>query len=647
MKPKISLLLAFLLVALLYSCENDEQQAPLNLQISISPDSLFIKDTDTAKMVYISTKPKWKCSYKITQKPSWLVISPEEGIIDGKVIPVKITPVKTGLTAGSYRGEISIISDIAGAIEVDVFMTVAEHPMIKVNTASISFPENVTESDLTFQNTGNGTLIWSLSSPSWLSFSVSSGTLAAGATKSVKVTCRRTGMDVNTYSGGITITSNSEVSVTPIPVSMVVPAFRAIEVTANILFHELSEKQNIVLKNAGNTQLSWNATCGNYLTLGTTSGIIEKGATQTIEVTVNRSSFQTGNYESSVTINYGEAAPKAIPVTIKNFISTKLGIEGIVKDAEFCSSTNRIIIVTTNPDRLLIIDPDTKTIEPVLLHAVPRCVSVNKGGDKAVVGHNGMITYVSLTGKTIEKESTVSCDVLDLVLTSTNWVYAFPVRDQWTRIVCVSPTGVSTLHTGNSIYAGTVGKLHPSEKWIYGADNGISPSDIEKYNIENGTAVFNYDSPYHGDYYMNGNLWFSETGDRIFTRGRTILRATADAATDMVYNGSIPGTNDIWSLFHSGTTDKVFYIPFTRNTNWEVIAASEVSVCSYSYLTYQKNYPLEKFIVPDNTYGTRLVNSEGQFVFANKEGTMLYVVVKANKSSGLLNEWALQNININ
>ena len=117
--------------------------------------------------------------------------------------------------------------------------------------------------------------------------------------------------------------------------------------------------------------------------------------------------------------------------------------------------------------------------------------------------------------------------------------------------------------TGGSIYAGTKGRLHPSGKFIYGADNGLSPSDIEKYDIQNGVANMLYDSPYHGDYPMNGNLWFSEDGNRIFTRGKTVLKTSEFKSTDMYYNGTLntdSNENMEWLRTFSNVKNNLFVI---------------------------------------------------------------------------------------
>ena len=75
--------------------------------------------------------------------------------------------------------------------------------------------------------------------------------------------------------------------------------------------------------------------------------------------------------------------------------------------------------------------------------------------------------------------------------------------------------------------------LHPSGDYIYGADQGIFPSDIEKYDIRSGNLIYLYDSPYHGDYAMGGNLWISEDGLRIFTALGNVFRSSVNQDTDM------------------------------------------------------------------------------------------------------------------
>ena len=72
-------------------------------------------------------------------------------------------------------------------------------------------------------------------------------------------------------------------------------------------------------------------------------------------------------------------------------------------------------------------------------------------------------------------------------MANNKWAYVFPKDDQWEYVRCINlniSTDNEANSTGGSMYAGTKGRLHPSGKFIYGADNGLSPSDIEKYDIQ-------------------------------------------------------------------------------------------------------------------------------------------------------------------
>jgi hypothetical protein len=65
------------------------------------------------------------------------------------------------------------------------------------------------------------------------------------------------------------------------------------------------------------------------------------------------------------------------------------------------------------------------------------------------------------------------------------------------------------------IYGSTRARLHPAGDRMYGAHQGISPSDVERYDFANQPVRVAYDSPYHGECPMCGDLWFTEDGSRI------------------------------------------------------------------------------------------------------------------------------------
>jgi len=160
-------------------------------------------------------------------------------------------------------------------------------------------------------------------------------------------------------------------------------------------------------------------------------------------------------------------------------------------------------------------------------------------------------------------------------------------------------------------------------------------------NIQNETADYLYNS---FDSNTNGNFWFSEDGQRIFTVSTKIYRTSETKANDMVYSGKIESANPIFWADHSAAANKVFVI--TSGTWFGEPTSSRVDVFNGTYLNYLSSYPLEQFFVPSNQTGGKLVNAEGRFVFANQSGTKIYTIVQAGKDSGLLNDWAIQTLEI-
>lgn len=343
-----------------------------------------------------------------------------------------------------------------------------------------------------------------------------------------------------------------------------------------------------------------------------------------------------GIYIVSLTVNDGtvdSSLPDTVQITAHKPI---VGLSFNVVDAEYSRTTDKIIVVSASPaNQLHIYDPATDSDVAVDLVLPPSAVSISPDGLYAAVGHNGWISYVSLATATVEKQLAVSTNVIDIVLAGNGFIYAFPRTDQWETIRCIEiATGTETTSGGYSIYAGTLAKLHPNGTAIYGADNGLSPSDIEKYDITNGTATMLYDSPYHGDYAMCGNLWIAEDGLRIFTACGNVFRSSAIRSEDMTYNGSLNSLSLIAGLDHSSAANKVVAIPGNGySTSNNDIA---IQFYGYDFLAFQKTISLPKFLVQGNAY-----SAHGKFTFFNAAGDSVYVIMKADNTSGLLYDYGI------
>lgn len=410
-----------------------------------------------------------------------------------------------------------------------------------------------------------------------------------------------------------------------------------------LFFPQNIDNTTLRINNYGNTTLEYSiAASSSFISFSPTTGQIAMMQHADINVTIDRENLLTlSNPELYVTIN-GEVD------TVPLIVEKKYILPNDVIDAEYAKATDLLVYVAADAT-LNIYHPDTKALSSVALSYLPTCVSVSPDGTKAAVGHDAYVTYVDLMTESVLTVNSVSCDALDIVLTDSGWTYVFPRRDQWSRIFCLNASENNasvTQHNGNYIYAGTKAKLHPSGKYIYGADNGLSPADIEKYDIQNGTARYLYDSPYHGDYSMGGDLWFEESGERLFTRAGTVFKTSELQSMDMIYNGSISLEGSYRSILWLDQLDLKRELYLVMRGSWYDDDPNPPYVYVYNSgnLTYKTKIRVEDFSVATSD-GNMVYAASPYFVFANSNGKELYVITKAN-GSGMVHEWAIQTIDM-
>jgi hypothetical protein len=348
-----------------------------------------------------------------------------------------------------------------------------------------------------------------------------------------------------------------------------------------------------------------------------------------------------GTYELNLWISNttGNSRPDTVVVLAGRPV-TNLAFR--ILDAEYSKQLDRIIAVSNQPsNQLHIYDPLSGLSSAVSLTAVPTSISISSDGLHAAVGHAGVISYVNLVAETVEKVINTTADAYDIVLAGNEYAYVFPGADQWVQIHCINiSNGTETLSPPYNTYEKTSAKLHPSGTSLYAADNaGISPDDIRKYDISGGTANYLYDSPYHGDYAMCGDLWISEDGLRIFTKCGNVFRSSPNRYVsgsipdDMSYNGSLSQLSGVTHLSQSSAANQVVAIarPYTTQVDDTVLQWYD-----YATLTYLKSVTLPHFLLNNDHFA-----GHGRFVFFNSLGTKVFVILQADSTSGLLNDYGI------
>lgn len=315
------------------------------------------------------------------------------------------------------------------------------------------------------------------------------------------------------------------------------------------------------------------------------------------------------------------------PVIVSAEASVTLTVlDHVAIDAVLDHTGNRIVTVSGDPSELNVVDPSTGVTTSVALDLTPTAVTVQPDGAYAAVGHNGFISYVDLSALSVDTVYAVTADVSDLELPGNGWVYAFPRIDQWETIRSIE-LSTGTEHTTGTIRAGTKVRLHPSGEYIYGANNGLSPSDFEKYDISSGIALILYDSPYHGDYAFSGNLWIYDDGTRIIARSSNVFSSSSVRDQDLLYVGSLPEVNSVTAAAHSSILERVVLVG--TEEYWGE-GGDELASYTDAFLTLQGTLALPAYIETGQS-GSELFPSSGRFVFANAAGTAVYVLLRGKE----------------
>ena len=306
----------------------------------------------------------------------------------------------------------------------------------------------------------------------------------------------------------------------------------------------------------------------------------------------------------------------------------RLGMD--VVDAEFDAEHDRLVLVGAMPPQMQIWGASLAEPITIELPLAPTCVSVSPDGASAAVGHDGWVTLVDLQTLVVSAKWVCSTDARDIVHGGNGFAYVFPKPDQWQAIRCIDlATGDETDSGEGSLNSPTSARKQPGALAVYGAQSGVSPSDIERYSISSGTAEVGRDSPYHGDLEMGGNLWFNDAGTRILTQAGNLFQATDDPFTDMTYAGHLPQRSSVVWADHGGPEDGWFAtIPMAEDTRIEVVDGNLLT-------------PLDTFALPAFSTLKGTVASHGRWVFLSADGHAAHVVAQADASGGLVNDFAV------
>lgn len=395
----------------------------------------------------------------------------------------------------------------------------------------------------------------------------------------------------------------------------------SLEVNADSIYfgYEDSIKQFYVV-NVNEDFLEWELkTDQSWVTVDPTYGAIAKWDSTKITVRISRSGLDDGTFQGSILVAAGNKS-HSVSLTAQVFHDIVKRFDFTVSDAEFSRQLNKIVMIDSLSNMMHIHDPEANTDMEVSLPLKPNCVSVGPDGMHAVVGHNGFISYISLTTGQLISTYNTSHNIYDIILAGNGYVY--PCSRNLYSIKLSD--GVETAINWTS--GTSIARLHPSGSAIYSSTPWI-PCEFEKISISGGIAQFLY-SVRPLAYDIGGNLWISEDGTKIFTKEGNVFSSSTIQAQDMLYYGYLSDSHNsdyhIGSLANSSANGKVFITTKNYYPYWMLPPDTLVKIYDGASFNLENSVVLPNFRIDSNFYG-----SQGDHVFLRNDGMRYYVIVSA------------------
>ncbi|MBS1855367.1 MAG: hypothetical protein JST11_08385 [Acidobacteria bacterium] len=459
----------------------------------------------TTQTLTIATAPAAQITYGFTATVSpnpagknWITVNPPSGATDPQSgsAPVTIGVDFTGLPAGTYTGQLTLITPGASPAQtnIPVSLTVSSLPLLNVPSTPLSFTYQLGTAVPAAQNVNitatSGTLNYTAAASAaapWLTVPASGSTAAPLA-----VSVNPAGLAPGTYTGTITVTSagagnspqtvNVTLKVTNDPVivtslasaafayqiGQAVPASQLLKITSST-GAPLTFTATPVL--TGCTSTSWLALNGN-------AGATVSGSTDaSLVVSVNPTGLAAGTCQGKITIaatvtSTGAAAvnsPLDVPITLY-------------------VSTTPLLVVSPSA-------PPTFTVGVGAQSAPPQTITLTSTSAAAADQLNYSVTFQTnnggswlfvgpLSGTTVSPNNTITISVIPSLLSAGTYSGTVTITATGTAAVANSPVSIPvtltvapgslTLSSTSLSFSSTLGGAKPATQTVTVGSSGTS-----------------------------------------------------------------------------------------------------------------------------------------------------------------------------
>jgi hypothetical protein len=235
--------------------------------------------------------------------PDWLTVTPMSGEATQYTQTVLMEVDTASLPSATNQATITVTSN-GGTRTISVSASTTGSgpaPELQVTPEVLDFGGSRTNATLTIANPGDADLAWELEDdtlPAWIAgLTATSGSIAAGQSRTVDITLDRSAMTLGSYTHVLTILSNAgtaDVAVQAVAQSLVVSPLE-VDVTTG------TPTGSSTVQNRGDAAINWSIDTSQapswLASVVPQSGNLAPGATQSILITADPDGLNTGAYE--------------------------------------------------------------------------------------------------------------------------------------------------------------------------------------------------------------------------------------------------------------------------------------------------------------------------------------------------------------
>ena len=344
----------------------------------------------------------------------------------------------------------------------------------------------------------------------------------------------------------------------------------------------------------------------------------------------------SGDYQIQLVVSDGELSSSPYNVYVNADDPSQATVENLpfhVVTAAYSSQLDRVVAISSAPDKLVQYDINTGEIREVSLPAAAETVDVSPDGTLAVVGHSAdmKLSVISLTDNQLLATYPVTTDIYDLVLAANGYAYIFPLTGSWVNIHAVDmASGEETLSTEFRIRDRTNAALHSSGHYIYGLNYGA----LEIYDVSEATVEV-VDVPVWADWGTCPDIFMFKDGLNGLSACGTVLRSSAGGGDYALHAGELELVNPVTSVAANDSEIAIFQYP---PAFFQSFPDPSKYIAIYDRVSHQHLRNLE---LPEMEVGNSSYPVQGRFLFRDSAGETLIALMQAEAGSGLVNDYAI------